>query len=93
MHSSNYLSLSFNPRGFPLSVSSPSQQVNKDNKPEWLQPWFVWQLRSCRTCPRCGAHLYSNKEISLLPEAGGGAGTAWLGLLHPGEKLCMCVRG
>lgn len=55
--------------------------------------WFVWQRRSRCTCQRCGAHLYSNKQLSPTPAARGGAGTVQLGLPHPREKAWMSVVG
>lgn len=41
--------------------------------------WFVWQRRGQCTCQRCGAHLYSNKQLSPMPAARGGADSlAWV---------------
>lgn len=53
--------------------------------------WFAWQWRSRCTCHRCGAHLYSNKHLSLLPAARGGAGSVWLGFtVLLGESMQVC---
>lgn len=61
--------------------------------------WVIWpvfviglqtrrQRRSRCTCQRCGAHLYSNIQLSPMPAARGGACTVWLGLLPFWGNAC-----
>lgn len=78
---------------FPLkpkgsSPPPPPLYDNKANLPKSLGQY--WLVQSPCTCHRCRAHLYSNKQLSLMPAARGGAGSlAWV-TAPLGESMQVC---